>query len=118
MGKHKDGKKHKKGSQLVIRVDKAERDAFVGLCDALDTSAAREIRRFMRDWVATNTPEPVPDREEAGGLAASSDAAPAEMSAVEVDEIVAGAAEPAIAAKSDTGDAAASKARRAAAKRQ
>lgn len=58
MGKHKDGKKDKKGSQLVIRVDKAERDAFVSLCDALDTSAAREIRRFMRHWVAANTPKP------------------------------------------------------------
>lgn len=55
MGKHKDSKKHKKGSQFVIRVDKAERDAFVKLCDALDTSAAREIRRFMREWVALHS---------------------------------------------------------------
>ena len=59
MGKHKDGKKHKKGSQFAIRVDKAERDAFVSLCDTLDTSAAREIRRFMRGWVAANAPKPV-----------------------------------------------------------
>lgn len=55
MGKHKDSKK-KKGSQFAIRVDKDERDAFVSLCEALDTSAAREIRRFMRDWVAANSP--------------------------------------------------------------
>ena len=42
----------------MIRIDKSERDAFVRLCDAKDTSAAREIRRFMRDWVAQNTPAP------------------------------------------------------------
>ncbi len=55
MGKHKaEGKIKKKGSQLVFRLDKAERDAFVSLCERLDTSAAREIRRFMREFVAAN----------------------------------------------------------------
>lgn len=55
MSKHKSGGKHKKkGSQLVIRVDKAERDAFVSLCDKIDTSAAREIRRFMRKFVSAH----------------------------------------------------------------
>ena len=55
MSKHKtSGKEHKKGSQLVLRVDKAERDAFVTLCDKLDTSAARELRRFMREFVAAH----------------------------------------------------------------
>jgi hypothetical protein len=49
------GKDKKKGSQLVIRIDKAERDAFVALCDRMDTSAAREIRRFMREQVAADT---------------------------------------------------------------
>lgn len=58
MSKHKShGKDKKKGSQLVIRVDKAERDAFVSLCDQLDTSAAREIRRFMRELVAAHSAE-------------------------------------------------------------
>lgn len=56
MSKHKlHGKDKKKGSQLLIRVDKAERDAFVMLCDQLDTSAAREIRRFMRELVAAHS---------------------------------------------------------------
>jgi hypothetical protein len=45
----------KKTSQLAIRVEKAERDAFVELCETLDTSAAREIRRFMRDFVASHS---------------------------------------------------------------
>ncbi len=53
MSKHKShNKEKKKDGQLVIRVDKAERDAFVKLCDRLDTSAAREVRRFMRELVA------------------------------------------------------------------
>lgn len=57
MGKSKsDNKKKKKSSQLVIRIEEAERHAFVQLCDQMDTSAAREIRRFMRDWVAKNAP--------------------------------------------------------------
>lgn len=48
MGKDK---KKKKEAQLVIRLEKDERDAFVELCAALDTTAAREIRHFMRRFV-------------------------------------------------------------------
>ena len=59
MAKNKpDGKAKGKGSQLVIRIDKAERAAFVSLCEELDTSAAREIRRFMRAFVATHAQKP------------------------------------------------------------
>ncbi|MGX9349906.1 hypothetical protein ACS3QZ_01765 [Shimia sp. W99] len=51
MGK-KDGKtKSKKDSQLVLRLDKQERDEFVELCKELDTSAAREIRGFIRRFM-------------------------------------------------------------------
>ena len=64
MSKHKtSGKQHKKGSQLVLRVDKAERDAFVTLCDRLDTSAARELRRFMRGFVAAHSAEETVPRD-------------------------------------------------------
>ena len=45
-------KADRKNSQLVLRLDKAERDAFVSLCKDRDTSAAREIRRFIRRFVA------------------------------------------------------------------
>lgn len=41
----------KKNSQLVLRLEKEERDAFVELCKELDTSAAREIRRFIRTFI-------------------------------------------------------------------
>jgi len=44
----------KKDSQLVLRLDKAERDAFVDLCKRMDTSAAREIRHFIRSFLKEN----------------------------------------------------------------
>ncbi len=44
----KSKKQKKKDSQLVIRIGGKDRDVFVSLCDELDTSAAREIRRFIR----------------------------------------------------------------------
>lgn len=48
----KETKSHsKKDSQLVLRLDKKERDGFVELCKSLDTSAAREIRRFIRTFM-------------------------------------------------------------------
>jgi len=48
----KDKKKSgKKDSQLVLRLDKEDRDAFVELCKDLDTSAAREIRGFIRAFI-------------------------------------------------------------------
>ena len=51
----KDGKKtNKKDSQLVLRLDKSQRDEFVQLCNDLDTSAAREIRAFIRKFLKEN----------------------------------------------------------------
>lgn len=51
----KDAKKpSKKDSQLVLRLDKDERDAFVQLCKEMDTSAAREIRGFIREFIKKN----------------------------------------------------------------
>ncbi len=50
--KNKPEKKdNQKNSQLIIRIKKEERDAFVELCDDLDTSAAREVRHFIRDFL-------------------------------------------------------------------
>jgi len=51
----KSNKKNKKDSQLIIRIGKEERKEFVELCDELDTSAAREIRRFIKEFVAKNS---------------------------------------------------------------
>lgn len=44
----------KKDSQLLIRVNSEDRDRFLEICEEQDTSAAREIRRFMRDFIAEN----------------------------------------------------------------
>ncbi len=52
--KGKSKPKAKKDSQLVLRLDKEERDAFVDLCKELDTSAAREIRGFIRKFMKKN----------------------------------------------------------------
>ncbi len=53
----KKKKKTNHDSQLVIRIKKSERDRFVALCDELDTSAAREIRRFIRGFLAEHSDE-------------------------------------------------------------
>lgn len=47
----KKSDKSKKDSQLVLRLDKTDRDAFVQLCKDRDTSAAREIRAFIRKYL-------------------------------------------------------------------
>lgn len=44
-------KRKNKDGQLVIRINKKERDDFVALCEDLDTSAAREVRRFIRAFI-------------------------------------------------------------------
>lgn len=51
MAKKDDKKSGKKDSQLILRLDKEERDAFIKLCKTLDTSAAREIRGFIRKFL-------------------------------------------------------------------
>ncbi|WP_167369490.1 hypothetical protein [Salinivibrio sharmensis] len=43
--------KTKKDSQLLIRINSEQRDAFLAACDELDTSAAREIRRFIKQFL-------------------------------------------------------------------
>lgn len=47
----KKKKKELKNSQLLIRINQEERDEFVELCEKLDTSAAREIRHFIRNFI-------------------------------------------------------------------
>lgn len=49
MGK-KDSKK-KKDAQLVLRLHKETRDRFVEVCQELDTTAAREVRRFIKRFL-------------------------------------------------------------------
>ncbi len=55
MNKKVDKKSGKKNSQLILRLDKEVRDEFVQLCNELDTSAAREIRGFIRKFLKENS---------------------------------------------------------------
>lgn len=49
-------KPNKKDSQLLIRISSAEREQFLQLCENLDTSAAREIRVFIREFIKKHEP--------------------------------------------------------------
>ncbi len=52
MAKNKEKqKKSRKDAQLVLRLEKDLRDDFVDACQELDTSAAREVRRFIKRFL-------------------------------------------------------------------
>lgn len=41
----------KKDSTLLIKINGDEKRAFIELCEQSDTSASREIRRFIREYL-------------------------------------------------------------------
>ena len=46
------GKNHKKkDAQLVVRLPKDVRDRFIDACQDVDTSAAREVRKFINRFL-------------------------------------------------------------------
>lgn len=52
MAKKKEKQKNtRKNAQLVLRLNKDLRDRFVDVCQDLDTSAAREVRRFIKGFL-------------------------------------------------------------------
>jgi len=55
--KPKKVKPNKKDSQLLIRISSTEREQFIDLCEELDTSAAREIRQFIRGFIKKHKPK-------------------------------------------------------------
>jgi hypothetical protein len=54
LGKDDKKKSSGKDAQLVLRLDREDRDAFIKLCKDLDTSASREVRHFIRDFLKKN----------------------------------------------------------------
>lgn len=50
--KSKPKKKRKKDAQFVLRLESALRDRFIEICQDNDTTAAREIRRFIKRFIA------------------------------------------------------------------
>ncbi|KDN27027.1 hypothetical protein VFDL14_19105 [Vibrio fortis] len=53
----KKNKANAKDSQLIIRINSELKDNFISLCDDMDTSAAREIRQFIKRFVADHESE-------------------------------------------------------------
>ncbi|MFZ1325439.1 MAG: hypothetical protein WAT67_05340 [Candidatus Contendobacter sp.] len=52
MGKNKKQKSEKdKEVKLVVRIEEGLRDAFIEACQDSDTTASREVRRFIRDFL-------------------------------------------------------------------
>ncbi|USH04714.1 hypothetical protein K6Q96_23660 [Grimontia kaedaensis] len=54
MASKKKSDTNKKDSQLIIRINGQQRDEFVSLCEELDSSAAREIRKFIKHFLKEN----------------------------------------------------------------
>lgn len=53
MGKKKKSKSAKdEEAKLVVRIEAGLRDAFIEACQEIDTTASREIRQFIRDFLA------------------------------------------------------------------
>ena len=44
-------KKNKKDAQLVLRLERELRDDFISACAEVDTTAAREIRRYIKRFL-------------------------------------------------------------------
>ena len=57
-------KLNKKDSQLLIRISSVEREQFVQLCEQLDTTAAREIRQFIRKFIKKHELVERPNKKE------------------------------------------------------
>lgn len=55
-GKKQKSKKDE-GVKLVVRIEEDLRDAFIETCQAMDTTASREVRRFIRDFLARSDKE-------------------------------------------------------------
>ena len=51
MAKKKKQKDCNKDAQFVLRLDRELRDRFVEACQELDTTAARETRRFIKKFM-------------------------------------------------------------------
>ncbi|MFD2178621.1 hypothetical protein [Veronia pacifica] len=54
MNNKKKNPDNKKDSQLVIRINGKQRDAFISMCEEMDTSAARELRKFIKQYLKDN----------------------------------------------------------------
>ncbi|MCP5449515.1 MAG: hypothetical protein ABTR27_05890 [Candidatus Competibacter phosphatis] len=52
MGKKKKKSDKDEDVKLVVRIEAGLRDAFIEACQDMDTTASREVRQFVRDFLA------------------------------------------------------------------
>lgn len=52
MGKKKKKSDKDEDVKLVVRIEAELRDAFIEVCQEMDTTASREVRQFIRDFLA------------------------------------------------------------------
>jgi len=45
----------KKNDTLIVKINDAEKKEFLELCKNIDTSASREVRHFIRKFIAEHT---------------------------------------------------------------
>lgn len=71
MPKKKKSDKDSK-TKLIVRIEATLRDNFIEVCRDLDTSASREVRRFIRDFLDKNShSSDDPQSQGSGGSAKS-----------------------------------------------
>jgi len=44
----------KKDDTLIIKINKEQKKEFIQLCKDIDTSASREVRNFIKNFIANN----------------------------------------------------------------
>lgn len=52
MPKKKKKSDHEREAKLVVRIESDLRDAFLEACHQRDTTASREVRRFIREFLS------------------------------------------------------------------
>ncbi|MGB4876907.1 MAG: hypothetical protein WBQ93_15810 [Candidatus Competibacter sp.] len=57
MGKSKKKSSKDDDVKLVVRIEATLRDAFIETCQEMDTTASREVRRFIRDFLTHSSKE-------------------------------------------------------------
>ena len=44
----------KKDDTLLVKINKEQKKEFIQLCKDIDTSASREVRNFIKNFIANN----------------------------------------------------------------
>ena len=47
--------KKQKNDQLLVKINKDDKKKFIKLCESDDTTASREIRKFIERYIDENT---------------------------------------------------------------